>query len=72
MKFLLEADVNKPESKDQCKTREDVFPDYGRVIGKLEVKILSGLNIKNTDLLGKSDPFVRAYLSNDKGHYIQT
>jgi hypothetical protein len=37
--------------------------EYGRVDGVLEVKIVSALKIKNTDLFGKTDPFVKAFLS---------
>jgi len=35
------------------------------VLGKLNIKIISALNLKNTEWLGKSDPFASCYLSTD-------
>jgi len=53
------------EGKTQCKTLEALQEEYGRILGNLEVQILSGANLKNTDLIGKSDPYVKAYLTTD-------
>jgi len=46
--------------------------EYGRILGNLEVQILSGANLKNTDLIGKSDPYVQAYLTTDSENKIKT
>jgi len=35
-------------------------------VGELEVKLIEGKNIKNTDLIGKTDPFVVLYVRQTK------
>jgi hypothetical protein len=53
-------------------TPKDLFDDFGRILGKLEIKIISALDVKNTDMIGKSDPFVECYLSSDPSNKLKT
>ena len=39
--------------------------DYGRVLGKINVKIISASQLYNADITGKSDPFVECFLSSE-------
>lgn len=39
--------------------------DYGKVLGKIDVKIVSATGLYNADLVGKSDPFVECYLTSE-------
>lgn len=40
---------------------------YGKILGNLEIKIISGLDLKNADWGGKSDPYVIAYICDENG-----
>lgn len=72
MKFLRESDLQTAEGKAICKTKPEIIPDFGKVLGSIDVKIISGLNLKNADIGGKSDPFIVSYLSTDKTSQIKT
>lgn len=45
---------------------------YGRILGVLELKIISGLDLKNEDWGGKSDPFIEAYMSSKPKEKLKT
>lgn len=71
-KFLRDSDLETVEGQTSCKTLDHLMNEYGRVLGNLQVQIISGANLKNTDLLGKSDPYVKAYLTTDPTNQLKT
>jgi len=46
--------------------------NFGRISGKVDVKIIGALNLANKDLMDKSDPYCKAYLSTDPKSIIKT
>ena len=48
------------------KTLERLFNEFGRILGRLELKVIRGEKLPNKDLIGKSDPFVECYLSSNQ------
>lgn len=60
------------EGKANCKTKPENIPEFGKVLGTIDIKIISALNLKNADFGGKSDPFIIAYLSTDSTAKIKT
>ncbi|KAL4493478.1 hypothetical protein ABPG72_007486 [Tetrahymena utriculariae] len=71
-KFLRDSDLETVEGQAQCKTLSELANEYGRIIGNLQVNIISGANLKNTDTIGKSDPYVTVYLSNNSKQPLKT
>ncbi|EGR27332.1 hypothetical protein IMG5_197670 [Ichthyophthirius multifiliis] len=71
-KFLNDSDLESPQANYICKTPEPLIPEYGRVLGNISVNIISGANLKNTDLIGKSDPYVKAYIEKDPSNFLKT
>lgn len=72
VKFLRDSDLETVEGAATCKTIPSLADDYGRVVGKLEVSIISAANLKNTDLIGKSDAYVKVFLSSDAANVLKT
>ena len=62
MKFVKEGGV---DTEKISKTIPALVKDYGIVAGNLKINIISGNSLKNTDLMGKSDPFCTAYLQSN-------
>lgn len=55
--------VPNPKTIQLCKTLPPLIPEYGRIIGRLYVDILSAENLQNCDITGKSDPFCRVFVN---------
>lgn len=72
MQYIPEKDIENPEAQTFCKTNPDVMAIYGRILGVLEVKIISGLDLKNEDWGGKSDPFIESYLTKSPKEKLKT
>ncbi|KRX05859.1 C2 domain [Pseudocohnilembus persalinus] len=63
IQYIPEAQIEDPTVNTFCKTNPDLVKWYGRILGNLEIKIISALDVKNADWGGKSDPLIEAYLS---------
>lgn len=72
MKFLQDGQESTPEGIRACDTIEELKNDYGRVLGNVQVKIISASQLVNADLVGKSDPYVECFLSNEDQKKMKT
>ena len=67
---VLFANADSKAEVGACPTSGDLLGEYGRVLGKLEVEVVSASKLKNMDAFGgKIDPFCLVYLSNN-GEWI--
>ncbi len=65
MQVLFASADSKGEAQS-CPTVPELLAEYGRVVGKLEVEVISASKLKNMDAFGgKIDPFSLVYLSNN-------
>lgn len=72
MNFLLDGQEKTPEGMRAPDTIPELKDYYGRVLGTVQMKIVSAAQLYNADLMGKSDPFVEAYLSCDTTKKMKT
>ncbi len=72
MQFLLDGQEKIPEGQRLPDTVAELKNDYGRVVGNILVKIVSASQLYSSDITGKSDPFVEAYLTSDETKKMKT
>ena len=69
MRFLNEGEE---DNNKACATIPDLMLDYGRVVGNLNIEVISGCKIKSLDMIGKVDSFCKIYLSNTPETFLKT
>jgi hypothetical protein len=63
---VLFAPADSKGEAQACPTLPVLLAEYGRVVGKVEVEVVSASKLKNMDAFGgKIDPFCQVYLSNN-------
>ena len=72
MKFCLDGQEKTPEGMRAPDTVPELKDQFGRVLGAVHVNIVSCTQLYNTDLVGKTDPFVQTYLTTDIAKKMKT